>query len=150
MSERPGFIPAVFTVVYDSSPTEGGLLLHLRQNTGFCDGLYDVASGHVEPGELPHLAAARELREETGLSAQPTDLELFHIMMAHEEGPLNPYTYMFFRVALAKCLGRITLEEPEKSADIGMFRRDALPPMVPHLERALALIGSSGVTFSRI
>ena len=51
---------------------EGGrgteLLLQRRANTGFGDGMWDLAcSGHVERGETPIASCVRECREELGI-----------------------------------------------------------------------------------
>jgi dihydroneopterin triphosphate diphosphatase len=41
-----------------------------RAAGGRCPGSWEAVHGHIEPGETPADAAARELREETGLSAE--------------------------------------------------------------------------------
>ena len=55
------------------------VLLLRRCNTGYMDGYYDMPSGHVERGEPLLEAAARELREETGVVAKTADLKLWHV-----------------------------------------------------------------------
>lgn len=55
---------------------DGKVLFQRRAGTGFADGQWSVPAGHVEAGETFHAAAARELREETGVSVTVTDLEL--------------------------------------------------------------------------
>ncbi|GAB3459210.1 hypothetical protein GCM10027570_43140 [Streptomonospora sediminis] len=55
---------------------EQGILLLERQNTGCCDGMLHLPSGHLEEGEpIPH-GAAREAREEVGVDIGPGDLSL--------------------------------------------------------------------------
>jgi len=44
---------------------------HRRQNTGYCDGMLRLPSGHLEEGEPLHQGAARELREEVGITVDP-------------------------------------------------------------------------------
>jgi 8-oxo-dGTP pyrophosphatase MutT (NUDIX family) len=51
--------------------TDGGVLL-LGHATG--SPRWDIPKGLAEPGEDPHAAALRELREETGLVAEPEAL----------------------------------------------------------------------------
>jgi 8-oxo-dGTP pyrophosphatase MutT (NUDIX family) len=46
------------------------LLLALRENTGYADGLWNVPSGKVEPGEEPLAAAVREAREEVAVDVR--------------------------------------------------------------------------------
>jgi 8-oxo-dGTP pyrophosphatase MutT (NUDIX family) len=41
-----------------------------RAPGGRCPGSWEAVHGHIEPGETPADAAARELREETGLRAE--------------------------------------------------------------------------------
>lgn len=41
--------------------------------------LWETPGGRVEAAEDPPVTATRELREETGLRADPGDLELFHV-----------------------------------------------------------------------
>jgi len=47
----------------------GGIevLVLRRASGGRCPGSWEAVHGHIEPGETPAAAAAREIREETGL-----------------------------------------------------------------------------------
>ena len=56
------------------------VLLTLRQNTGFADGLYSLASGHVDEGETIKHAMIREAKEEIGILIKPDDLKFVHAM----------------------------------------------------------------------
>lgn len=47
-----------------------------RQNTGYCDGMLHLPSGHLEAGEPIHEAAVREAHEEVGVVIDPDHLEL--------------------------------------------------------------------------
>lgn len=51
------------------------LLLRRRPERG---GFWQIVTGRMEPGEAPREAAARELREETGLNAEVVDLDYRH------------------------------------------------------------------------
>jgi 8-oxo-dGTP diphosphatase len=53
-------------VVRDS----GGRLLLIRRANPPSEGLWSLPGGRVEPGESPAAAAAREVREETGLEVE--------------------------------------------------------------------------------
>jgi len=48
---------------------EGNILLLKRDEGQHCGGLWSFPGGKVEAGEDPEIAAMRELKEETGLSA---------------------------------------------------------------------------------
>lgn len=56
---------------------DGKILLSLRQNTGWADGLMTIPGGHTEPGESVTEAAIREAKEELGLKLNPQDLTYF-------------------------------------------------------------------------
>ncbi|MBT5876896.1 MAG: NUDIX domain-containing protein [Candidatus Latescibacteria bacterium] len=55
----------------------GEILFQLRSHTkDLYPGLWDITGGHVGAGETYLGAAVRELQEELGIAASPTDLEL--------------------------------------------------------------------------
>ena len=60
---------------------EGRLLLVLRANEP-SRGLWSVPGGRIEPGESARAAAAREVREETGL-----DVEVGELLQTVDIGP---------------------------------------------------------------
>jgi mutator protein MutT len=144
--ERHKVVPAAFVVVQDGDQ----VLIQRRFNTGFRDGEYEVAAGHVEAGETPQDAAIRELYEEVGLKATPNDLELFHIVTNDFETANKPYLYMFFKVNLSDCEGNFQTMEPEKCDDMRLFPLSDLPPLVPHVAKALEYLNSQKVTFSNM
>ena len=58
---------------------EGRVLVARREPGSHLEGLWEFPGGKIEPGEEPHAAALRELREETGLEAQDAEpLNIFH------------------------------------------------------------------------
>jgi 8-oxo-dGTP pyrophosphatase MutT (NUDIX family) len=59
---------------------DGQVFLMRRYKTGWMDGYYGLASGHMEAGESPTVAATREAKEEAGIDAKPEDLELALVM----------------------------------------------------------------------
>jgi 8-oxo-dGTP diphosphatase len=110
------------------------ILLGLRSNTGFADGLYHLPAGHLEDGETVTVGAIREAREELGVDIDPADLHLAHVM--HNRcGRLS----LFFEVA--RWSGDIVNAEPHKCKALDWFTVDRLPSnMVRYAMVALDLI----------
>jgi len=68
---------------------QGSVLLLRRAGTGFANGQYGPAGGHLEPGESIRQAAVRECREEVGVELDPAHLRMIgvsHYRTAHSEG----------------------------------------------------------------
>ena len=55
----------------------------------------EIPAGKLEKGEDPKLAALRELREETGITAQPEDAELLFVMYP-TPGYTNEKIYIYY------------------------------------------------------
>jgi len=53
----------------------GEVLFMRRANTGYADGKWSVAAGHVEANETFVACALRELKEEAGLQLKPASLK---------------------------------------------------------------------------
>jgi len=101
---------------------DGKVLLHRRYNTGFADGLYDMPSGHVDEGELPSIAAARELKEETGVDVDISDLIFVTTLYKNSH---NPYVYFVF--VARKWHGEPQIMEPHACDDMQWFDKNELP-----------------------
>ncbi|QDQ09263.1 NUDIX domain-containing protein [Streptomyces spectabilis] len=56
------------------------VLLARRHRTGYADGLLNLPSGKVEPGEDPREAIVREAREEIGVRLDHDAVRLAHVM----------------------------------------------------------------------
>lgn len=56
-----------------------GRVLVGRRKSDFCSGTICGPGGHIEPGETPIQAAAREAREEFGITIDPADLMLLGV-----------------------------------------------------------------------
>jgi 8-oxo-dGTP diphosphatase len=150
MSEKHRVIPAVSIAVYANIENDVEVLLHRRANTGFRDGYYDLPGGHVDPDEMPILAAVRELKEETNLDVSAKDLELFHIRTNELDTPGCPYLYMYFRVEKGKCRGTHRINEPNKSDDMRFFKQSDLPkPITQPSLVAIESLDSRFVRFSQ-
>jgi 8-oxo-dGTP pyrophosphatase MutT (NUDIX family) len=102
------------------------LLLH-RQNTGYEDGKYSLIAGHVEKGESFTKCVIREAKEEAGITIQPQDLKVVHVMQRWS----SKYKYDRNRIDVffttKKWIGEITNTETEKCKDLTWFDLDKLP-----------------------
>lgn len=74
---------------------DGEILLLERQNTGYCDGMLHLPSGHLEEGEALHHGAAREAREEVGVTVDPDTLALAAVVH-HRQRPDLARVGLFF------------------------------------------------------
>lgn len=112
------------------------ILLMRRYNTGFEDGKYALPSGHLEPHETIRTCAIREAKEEIGISIQPKDIELVHIM--HRKNEDERIDYFF---AVHRWEGDIHNMETDKCDDIDWFPIDALPDnTIPYIRQAISYI----------
>jgi len=108
------------------------VLLLRRAGTGFMDGHWAGAAGHVEEGESAPAAAVREVGEEVGVDVRPSDLmPLCAMHRRHSEAPVDQRVDFFF--ACRRWRGEPRRLEVDKSDALGWFPLDALPePVVPH------------------
>ena len=97
-----------------------GILLGLRRNTGYSDGMYHLPAGHLEDGETVIAGAIRGARDELGVDIDPADLRLVHVMH-NRSGRVS----FFFEVA--RWSGDIINAEPDKCAALDWFAADRLP-----------------------
>jgi 8-oxo-dGTP pyrophosphatase MutT (NUDIX family) len=112
------------------------ILLGLRRNTGFSDGLYHLPAGHLEDDETVTAGAIREAREELGIEIDPADLHLVHVMH-QREGRMS----LFFEVG--KWSGDLVNAEPHKCESLDWIAVDSLPQnMVAYAAAALRSIGN--------
>lgn len=102
------------------------VLLQRRQNTGFMDGLWDLScSGHVEHGESMSEAAAREAKEELGVTIPIENLKFF--VLVHKREKEWDLTYYNAYFVCKKFDGEPTICEPEKCSEIKWFDLNNLP-----------------------
>lgn len=141
MSERFKTTDAVFTIIEKDQK----VLLLRRANTGWLDGYFDLPAGHLEAEESLRQAAARELKEETGLSTEAEALELINVYQNYHH-PEYPYLGFIFRAA--SWTGEPQVCEPEKCDEMDFFSLDKLPKTTPYVVEALGNLASGGVSFS--
>jgi 8-oxo-dGTP diphosphatase len=119
------------------------VLLLLRQNTGYADGLYTLPAGHVEANETIMQAAIREAAEETGAIIAPEDLKLIHVMYRKSNFP-----YVEFFWQCTNWRGKIKNNEPEKCKELAFYPLQQLPDnMVVNIKPILEN-GATSVGFS--
>ncbi|MFD3574120.1 trifunctional class I SAM-dependent methyltransferase/NUDIX hydrolase/VOC family protein [Streptomyces sp. NPDC058644] len=112
------------------------VLLARRANTGYGDGLFNVPSGHVEPGEDVRTAVIREAKEEIGLDLAPEDVSA-ELVLQHR-GPGEAARIGWFFEATYGTGGEPFNAEPEKCDGLSWHRADALPDdMVAYCRAAL-------------
>ncbi|MFP4394108.1 MAG: NUDIX hydrolase [Anaerolineales bacterium] len=115
------------------------LLLRGAEDKRLWAGKYNGLGGHIEPGETPRQAAARELQEEAGLLAPDLNLRaIIHVTM-----PEPPGVMLFVFVAPAPA--NAILAPSEEGTPIWV-RRDALAtlPLVDDLPELLPRVLSPG------
>ncbi|MBL1066917.1 NUDIX domain-containing protein [Streptomyces sp. 7-21] len=100
------------------------ILLAERSGTGYADGLLNLPSGKVDPGESVLDAAVREAREEVGVTIRPDALRPVHVShYRNREG--QPRIGWFF--ATRVWAGTPINAEPHKCAGIAWHPADHLP-----------------------
>lgn len=96
------------------------VLLGLRRNTGYADGLYHLPAGHLDADETVWAGAAREAKEELGIDIRATDLEVVHTMHQRTDR-------MSFFFAVRRWSGEIANAEPEKCEQLAWFALPGFP-----------------------
>jgi len=115
-----------------------------RVNTGWMDGCHSLPAGGLEYGETLSYAAARELAEETGAQASPSEMTLAHTMHVWTENRSWVGHYFVCR----KWDGVAFLAEPEKHAELSWEAIAKLPEdTIPYVRQAIEAI-SKNQTYS--
>lgn len=120
MSERYRSIIDVHVIL----PRGDEILLLERQNTGYCDGMLHLPSGHLDEGEPISHGAAREAREEVGVEIAPADLCLVTVVH-HRQCEDLARVGMFFLAE--KWSGEPIVAEPHKAGKLVWADPRALP-----------------------
>ena len=103
-------------VAFCLTENDAGQVLLVQRGYGSKKYKWSLPGGHVDPGESYHRAAAREAREETGLSVEITSL-IF-------EGHNHPVKTYFGKIRG----GRLKAQRPE-CLDARFFDYNRLPPL---------------------
>ncbi|RJQ36896.1 NUDIX domain-containing protein [Candidatus Parcubacteria bacterium] len=126
VKDRHKAVPAVYLILH----RDGGILLSRRINTGYYDGWYTVPSGHIEAGELPLQAMAREAMEEISITFDPAAARLVHTMYRAKHDKTGERVDLFFLVE--QWQGEPQNREPHKCDELRWFSLDALPANLMH------------------
>ncbi|GAA2720399.1 NUDIX hydrolase [Cellulomonas aerilata] len=126
------WLPGVSAVVVDD---DGRVLLGRRADNG----RWAVVSGILEPGEQPAVAAAREVLEETGVTAEVDGLASVvtdHREVVYPNGDRAQYLDLTFACRFVAGVAHVADDE---STDVGWFSPDALPePLAPTSRERIA------------
>ncbi len=108
------------------------------------NGAWTAVTGILEPGENPADGAAREVREETGVSARATRLAWVHVTQptVHANGDQAQYLNHVFRM---EWLSGEPFAADDKSTAAAWFDLSQLPPMTANMQRRIALCVSDDV-----
>ncbi|MFE6995089.1 NUDIX domain-containing protein [Microbacterium sp. NPDC057659] len=116
--------------------SDAGVLLQLRHNTGYMDGMWSAgAAGHIELGETATGAAAREVAEELGVTVAQDDFAPVCVLQRTDgtDDPIEQRVEWFFTADV--WTGEPVIQESEKCAELRWFALDALPQNIPPHER---------------
>jgi ADP-ribose pyrophosphatase YjhB (NUDIX family) len=107
-------------------------------------GAWTAVTGILEPGENPADGAAREVREETGVSARATRLAWVHVTQptVHANGDQAQYLNHVFRM---EWLSGEPFAADDESTEAAWFDLDQLPPMTANMQRRITLCVSDDV-----
>lgn len=97
---------------------DGKFLFLKRQNTGYRDGDYGMASGHLEDDESLEECIIRETKEEIGIDVK--DVEMMVVVHTSDD-------YLDFMFKADSWDGEIKNCEEEKCAEMKWFGLDELP-----------------------
>jgi len=124
---------------------DGRILLQRRRLGSEHGGLWEFPGGKVEPGETPHIAAAREIEEELGVRLDAVRLEpvSFASDVAAPAPPRRSYVILLYTCRIWE--GQVECRDGE---EIAWFRASgladlAMPPLdYPLAEALLQKIGN--------
>ena len=115
----------------------GKVLLIKRKNTGYRDGWYCLAGGHIDKGEGVAEAGLREANEELGIRMHKNGLKIVNILYKLENGD----SAIIFTVRPQGWSGKVRNAEPHKCAGIGWYALNKLPkktiPYVRHVFKSI-------------
>jgi 8-oxo-dGTP pyrophosphatase MutT (NUDIX family) len=127
--------------VYLVLETAEGILLSLRQNTGYEDNKWGLVAGHAESQETARQALCREVLEEIGIHINPADLQLVHVLHRHSD---RENIDLFWKCS--RWTHEINNKEPHKCKDLEFFSLNKLPNnIIPYVKDVLTCIKNNQI-----
>jgi 8-oxo-dGTP diphosphatase len=114
------------------------VLMGLRKNTGYCDGMYHFPAGHLEPLETFAEGACREGLEELGVVIDPSNLKVAFVLHNFSN---TPRVGLFY--SATEWRNDLVNAEPDKCERIDWFTTDEIAAMdnvVPYAKHVIAQI----------
>ncbi len=128
--ERFKLVVAVHLLIME----KGKMLMYLRQNTGFGDGLYSLVAGHLDGNESVNQATIREAKEEAGIDIKVENIEITCVM--HRKTSDREVIDYFMKIE--KWENEIQNLEPEKCKELRFFDPSELPEnIVPYVKAGI-------------
>jgi ADP-ribose pyrophosphatase YjhB (NUDIX family) len=96
------------------------------------NGAWTAVTGIIDPGEQPADAAAREVREETAVTAIPEHLALVHVteQITYANGDQTQYLDLVFR---CRWISGMPHPADGENTETRWFPVTAMPPMAPDM-----------------
>ena len=113
------------------------ILLLKRKNTGWMDGHYSLPAGHLDGGETIAQTMSREAKEEIGITIEPENLNVVHVM--HRKSNVEYIDFFLTTDTDANAWhGEPFNNEPEKCEELVWFSINELPKnTLPHVRQAI-------------
>lgn len=129
MKERFKLIASIYLLLKKDEK----ILLMRRFNTGYEDGNYGLAAGHLDGDETLRAGMVREAKEEIGIDIHEDDLQLVTVMHRRQEDERVDF---FFEVE--KWEGEPQNMEPDKCDQVAWFSLNDLPEnTIPYIRQAI-------------
>lgn len=136
MITRHALIPAAYLVLIK----DGKILLLRRFNTWFCDGMYSVIAGHVDPWETFTECIIREAKEEWNIDLIQENIKVWHVLNRKTQLKDNNERIDLYFIA-DNWNWEIKNMEPNKCDDLSWFDLDNLPEnIIPDVKQAIESI----------
>jgi 8-oxo-dGTP pyrophosphatase MutT (NUDIX family) len=130
----PKYIAGAVVLVRDANAPPPGRILLLRQPPGHG---WSIPGGLLDRGEPPHMAAIRELYEETGITVDPAEVKaLDPNVIVHTDGRWIDCVFETYVVP-----DKVFTPDGGEVLDVAWHRIDALPPLTVPTARLLATYG---------